>query len=462
MTTIFNFIHNFSSNQKIIETIVESKIGLASDAYGLLEYCLSNESKTELFLDLFYYYTSKTTVTFLAITNLVRLAFNLPKSDMLEVLIDFCEGVRMVLDSKTIDKMLKNSIKKYQPTFFKKISQYSICRSVISNNVDILICSIINEKKEIFEFLLNYYDDVNMLDSVYKSTPLMFAAQHNQLEMCKQLLNKGALIFFNNKSALYYVYRTDNPGHSDQEECAKLLINVGADIECLGWFGESIYSWAVRYKNSKAIESKKSVSAKELEDVEIDICDLKEPVDLIKYTEDDKLFQRELYKNPTKTKGTALPKLIRGWKEPVVATNNTLTKEFTEEGKIIQNDNLSLVDAKGNKYELPKIKKFLPTILALSNASEPFPSVGVKVLCPRFFNALAYKNYEPTHIILNNQADNHKIEMGMSDGSPIMFHLLPIGAIVDGVALTEPLICRFIDRIATKSGEHQIYVPFFG
>ena len=33
-----------------------------------------------------------------------------------------------------------------------------------------------------------------------------------------------------------------------------------------------------------------------------------------------------------------------------------------------------------------------------------------------------------------------------------LFHLLPIGAVVDGIALTKPVVCRFIDSIAVNIG----------
>lgn len=95
-------------------------------------------------------------------------------------------------------------------------------------------CLVIQEEKyEFFNILLPHVN-INAVDSMYNSTPIMFASQKGNIQMVQKLLERGAEILHNDyKSALYFCFSGVDfysPISMSHLKCAEILIRHGSDI----------------------------------------------------------------------------------------------------------------------------------------------------------------------------------------------------------------------------------------
>lgn len=124
-------------------------------------------------------------------------------------------------------------------------------------------------------------------------------------------------------------------------------------------------------------------------------------------------------------------------------------KKTIEQHTTLSNDKLTLVDSDGVSYTIPKPKlKLDPPILikVISDKQKTYPK-------SKLHGTVVAELYNVSDRIVkqNIVSDNVEIEIPIRNS----YHLLPVGMIVNGAKLTEPIVCRFVQGYVLIGCEHE-------
>lgn len=92
--------------------------------------------------------------------------------------------IRLLNDSNKSDLKKYNLIKKY-------INSGGIINKIY-NGQSLLIIAVISNYKDIVKLLIDNDADVNIIEPIYKTSPLLYAASNNYVEITQLLINNGA------------------------------------------------------------------------------------------------------------------------------------------------------------------------------------------------------------------------------------------------------------------------------
>ena len=278
--------------------------------------------------------------------------------------------------------------------------------------IDVLREIIRDENDELFDEFMKIDFDVNEVDSKYRSTMIMFAAEHGNPKMVKELFSRGASIAndtIDNKSVLFFALtRISKQSGLD---CAKFLINNGADVEfCCKKLGVCDQTKILR----------QLAADKEAAD--------KEAADKIAF---DK----------------AVAEKVAIELAAIKKTTGNETEKTTE----MPNSQYSLFDKHGTAYSFDlfnpdtKSEKFVVEIINGSQVPKAESIICVKLafgaqILIFYRGKLTYRQLSP---------QNTYVEISDLLNS---YHLLPVGTIIDGFPLSEPHLCRFTEPIVVVNG----------
>ena len=274
--------------------------------------------------------------------------------------------------------------------------------------VDLLANFIIGKIKtdESFDEFIGLEIDVNLKD-VNGMSLLMTASQHGKSKMVESLLKNGAKTELDGVPALYYAsyfaITTDVEKNSD---CVRLLLSAGADVEKVKPYGDKYY-WPVKYLAEKMKNEK-----------------------LTKSIEASTSTKKLASENTVSVKSATVKAINES------ASNETLTPKPTDDFPNV------LVDKKGNKYAIDlKVK---PSLLIELIGSSEYNLSSYTFPIKSLFKVRDPVEYQKDGKVCVGKLslENHDILIELPTRNDL-YHLLPVGMIVDSTALTTPLVCRF-------------------
>ena len=316
------------------------------------------------------------------------------------------------------------------------------------STTDVLVKAIVNNNKIVFDYMLSKKININLTDSIHGSTPIMFAAQNGRVSMVKDLLLQRADISDDNRGQSALHFALSNINHSSitkndkNFDCAKLLIQAGANVECNYICNDRLWYYTARFIKQEmefAIEQEKAAQEKAIEDQKA----VQEKV----IAHQISIQQKDDEAKAVPEQKAAQEKAIEDQKavqEKVIVHQISIQQNDDEEKAVPEQKAVQEKATSKNDYD-----EFVTTDGDTIKIPLSLPKPKIKMLCKNELSVYQLYTLATYVSVLVKIGDNWKYvvlsgnyEIEVPENK-INYHYLPVGAILNDKPTSEAYVCKF-------------------